>query len=75
MAKSKERATEKYAWIIIFVFGALWLVAAPINLQGRPPDPPSPEATTGLTLAEMTARVPGLRDYIGGISRQLGNFM
>jgi hypothetical protein len=47
MAKSKERATEKYAWTIIFVFGALWLVAAPINLQGRPPDPPSPSAGAG----------------------------
>ncbi len=75
MAKSAEKPAEKYAWIIIFVFGVLWLIAAPINLQGRPPDPPSPEATTGLTLDEMAARLPGLRDYIGGISRQLGNFM
>ncbi len=75
MAKSPEKPFQKYAWIIIFVFGVLWVIAAPINLQGRPPDPPSPEGTTGLTLDQMEARIPGIHSYIGSISRQLGNFM
>src|SRR5260221_10177407 len=75
MGTAVERAYEKHAWIIIFVFGLLAVIAAPINLLGTPPNPPSPESTTGLTLDQMSTRIPGVRDYIGGISRQLGNFM
>ena len=75
MATSTEKWYVKYAWIIFFVFGLLWVIAAPINLMGRPPNPPSPEDMTGLTLDEMGARIPGLRGYISSISVQLGNFM
>lgn len=39
------------------------------------PTHPSPEVTTGLTLDQMAARIPGLLAYISSISRQLGNFM
>ena len=75
MSTRVEKAYEKYAWIIIFIFGLLWLIAAPINLLGTPPNPPSPEGTTGLTLDQMEARIPGIHGYISSISRQLGNFM
>jgi hypothetical protein len=70
-----EKALEKHAWIIIFVFGLLTLTAAPINLLGHVPDPPSPEGTTGLTLDQMDARIPGLHSFVSSISTQLGNFM
>ena len=75
MGAPVEKGYQKYAWVILFVFGILWLIAAPINLLGAPPNPPSPEGTTGLTLDQMEARMPGLQAYIGSISRQLGNFM
>ena len=70
-----EKGYEKYAWIIFFVFGFLAVITAPILLSGRPPDPPSPERTTGLTLPEIGTRIPGILDYISSISTQLGNFM
>ena len=65
----------KRAWLIFFLLGLGAVIAAPIGLLGRPPDPPSPERTTGLTLAEISERVPGMSTYIGSIARQLGNFM
>ena len=71
----KERAYEKYAWVIFFVFGFATFISAPIVLLGRPPDPPSAQSTTGLTLDEIAARTPGILGYIGGITTQLGNFM
>ena len=70
-----EKAYEKYAWIIIFVFGLLSVIAAPISLLGNVPNPPSPEGMTGLTLDQMEARIPGLHGFVSSISRQLGNFM
>ena len=70
-----EKGYVKYAWIIFFVFGFLAVITAPILLSGRPPDPPSPEGTTGLTLPEMDTRIPGILGYISSISTQLGNFM
>ena len=75
MGITVEKWYVKYAWIIFFMFGLLWVIAAPINLLGTPPNPPSPEGMTGLTLAEMGARIPGLHGYISSISVQLGNFM
>jgi hypothetical protein len=75
MSTSVEPGYVKYAWIIFFVFGLLWVAAAPINLRGTPPNPPSPEGTTGLTLNQLDARIPGIHGYISSISRQLGNFM
>ncbi len=63
------------AWLIFFVLGVLTVLATPIQFSGRPPDPPSPEAMTGMTLAEFDQRVPGMSGYISSISRQLGNFM
>jgi len=65
----------KRAWLIFLLLGVAFVAAAPINLLGRPPDPPSPEGTTGLTLAEISARIPGMSTYIGSIARQMGNFM
>lgn len=75
MSATREKRYEKYAWMIIFLFGLLAVIASPINLSGKPPNPPSPEGLTGLTLDEMEAQIPGIRRYVGGISRQLGNFM
>ena len=70
-----EKAYEKHAWIVFFVFGLLAVIAAPIMLLGKPPNPPSAEGMTGLTLDQMATRMPGVIGYIGGISRQLGNFI
>jgi hypothetical protein len=75
MNTSVEKGYVKYAWIIFFVFGFLTVIAAPINLLGKPPNPPSPKTLTGLTLEEMNARIPGILGYVSSISTQLGNFM
>ena len=53
MGTSLEKRYIKYAWIIFFIFGFLTVIAAPINLSGRPPNPPSPEGGTGLTQDQM----------------------
>ena len=74
-APRSEKAYEKYAWAIIFVFGLLGAIASPIGLLGMPPNPPSPEDITGLTLDQIASKIPGIMGYIGSISRQLGNFM
>src|SRR5262245_23328846 len=75
MNKTTEKGYQKYAWIIIFIFGLLAVITAPIILLGKPPNPPSPQGATGLTLEQMEARMPGVHGYISSISRQLGNFM
>lgn len=75
MATAGEKWYVKYAWIIIFTFGLLSVMAAPINLLGTPPNPPSPEGMMGLTLNEMDGRIPGILNYISSISRQLGNLL
>ena len=71
----RQKAYQEYAWVIIFVWGLLDVVAALIGLMGIPPNPPSAEGTTGLSLNQISANVPGISNYIGSISRQLGNFM
>ena len=53
MGTSIEKKYEKYAWIILFIFGFLTLIAAPINLSSRPPNPPLPDGMTGLTQDQM----------------------
>jgi len=70
-----KRSYWMWTWGIFFVLGLLTVIASPINLLGNPPDPPSPEGVTGLRSAEISARIPGMPEYIGSISRQLGNFM
>lgn len=66
---------SKTAWLLFFALGALSVVAAPIQLLGNPPDPPSPQGFTGLSSEEIAARIPGMRGYTSSIARQLGNFM
>ena len=66
---------RNHAWLIFFLLGVGAVIAAPIGLAGRPPDPPSPEETLGMSLDELSERVPGISTYIGSIARQLGNFM
>ena len=51
------------------------MVSSPIGLLGIPPNPPSPESTSGLTLDQIATRIPGILNYVSGIARQLGNFM
>ena len=75
MSTPVEKRYVKYAWIIFFVFGFLAVITAPILFTGHPPNPPSPEGMTGLTLEEMDARIPGMRGFLSSISVQLGNFM
>jgi hypothetical protein len=75
MSTATEKWYVKFAWVIFFVFGFLNVIAAPINLLGTPPNPPSPEGMTGLTLAGMDAKIPGMLGYISSISVQLGNFL
>jgi hypothetical protein len=69
-----RRVADK-TWIVFLVFGVLTVISAPLQLGGRPPDPPSPEGTTGLTLEEIGQRIPGISTFIASESRQLGNFM
>lgn len=76
MATSVEKGYVKYAWIIFFVYGLLPVMIAPRHLLlGIPPDPPSPEGMTGLTLDEIAAQIPGILGYISSLSVQLFNFM
>ncbi len=75
MGTTGDNAYEKYAWVIFFVFGLLAVLAGITILAGLLPNPPSPESTTGLTLDQIAARVPGIGGYVGGLARQLGNFM
>jgi hypothetical protein len=65
----------KHAWFIFFALGVGSVLAAFIELSGRPPDPPSPEGTTGLSLDEIGERIPGMSTYVDSLARQLGNFM
>lgn len=76
MATVTEKWYQKYAWIFFIIYGLLPVIGAPFSLlRGTPPDPPSPEGMTGLTLAEIGVRVPGILAYISSISVQLGNFL
>jgi len=70
-----ETPFQKRAWIIFFTYGLLAVIGAPILILGTPPNPPSPEGLTGLTLAEMATRIPGILGYVRSISTQLGNFI
>ena len=76
MSTGVEKAYEKHAWVIFLVFGmgaafgGLLILAGVVQV-----DPPSAERTTGLTLDQIAARVPGMGAYVGGLARQLGNFM
>ena len=65
----------RFAWLLFFLLGVVAAIAAPILLLGNPPDPPSPKGFTGLSSDEIAMRIPGISDYIGSISTQLGNFM
>ena len=60
-----SREYEKHAWLILFVLGILTVISAPIALRGIPPNPPSPDAVTGMTLAQLDAQIPGLDTFIG----------
>lgn len=76
MDASGEKGYAKHVWIIFLVFGigavtaGLSILASVIQV-----DPPSAERTTGLTLDQLAARVPGIDAYVSGLARQLGNFM
>ncbi|MBA3687438.1 MAG: hypothetical protein H0W81_01165 [Chloroflexi bacterium] len=66
----------KHAWLIFFVFGIGSVIAGIIIVTGVVAvDPPSAESTTGLTMDQIAARVPGIEAYVTGLARQLGNFM
>lgn len=64
-----------WAWVVLFGFGILAVAAGIVILAGFLPNPPSAAATTGLTLDQIVSRVPGIDEFIHGISRQMGNFM
>lgn len=66
---------QKHGWWIFFLLGVGAVLAAPIQLRGRAPNPPSPEGITGFSLAEIGEHVPGMPGFIASLSRQLGNFM
>lgn len=76
MSTGVEKAYERHAWIIFLVFGLGAVFGGLIILSGVVQvDPPSAERTTGLTLDQIAARVPGMDAYVSGLARQLGNFM
>jgi len=70
-----DASRGRHAWLLFFMLGVLAVIAAPINLLGNAPDPPSPEGFTGLSSDEIAARIPGMPGYISSIATQLGNFM
>ena len=71
-----EKGYAKHAWIIFIAFGVTSVIGGIIIVAGvLQVDPPSAERTTGLTLNQIAARVPGMDAYISGLARQLGNFM
>jgi hypothetical protein len=75
MGERVREARGKQAWIVFLAFGILSIVAGVTMVAGVLPNPPSPESTTGFTLDQIEARVPGIGDFVVGFSRQLGNFM
>lgn len=66
---------QQRAWLVFLLMGIGAVAAAPIMLLGNPPDPPSAERLTGLSLSEIAQRVPGMGTYVSSLSTQLGNFM
>lgn len=72
---SGHASRGRYAWLLFFILGVVAVIGAPILLLGNPPDPPSPEAFTGLSSDEIAARIPGMAGYVSSISTQLGNFI
>src|SRR4051812_47245266 len=74
-APTDGSARQSRVWLIFFILGAVSAVGSPYLILGNAPDPPSPERFTGLTSAEIAARIPGIAGYIASISTQLGNFM
>lgn len=75
MRASITGALGKQAWIVFLGFAILSVIAGVSIVAGVLPNPPSSESTTGLTLDQVDARVPGILDFSLGLSRQLGNFM
>lgn len=76
MGTAAEKGYAKHAWVIFFVFGIGAAIGGIIIVAGVVQvDPPSAERTTGLTLDQLAARVPGIGAYVSGLARQLGNFM
>ena len=76
MDASVEKGYAKHVWIVFLVFGIGAAIGGLIILAGVVQvDPPSAERTTGLTLDQIAARVPGMDAYVSGLARQLGNFM
>lgn len=68
-------ALAQRAWLVFLLLGVAAVLGAPIMLLGNPPVPPSAEQMTGQSLTEIDALIPGIRQYVGSISVQMGNFM
>ncbi len=82
-ALRKERAYEKYAWIIPFAFGifvllfSIALFIAPSILEyrsNRIPPNSAVESLTGRTLAQITTSDPGFANYSYYLIRTLSIF-
>jgi hypothetical protein len=69
------RRLRRHGWLIFFLLGAGALVTGPIILLGYQPEPPSAEGLTGLSLAQIDDRIPGVMGYVRSLSTQLGNFI
>jgi hypothetical protein len=73
----KEKAYEKYAWIIPFVMGLFFLVSMaatfffPVILTGAEG---AVQSLTGSTFSQLAAANPGLGDYIYYLIRILAIF-
>src|SRR5665647_3054946 len=69
-----EKAYEKYAWILLFAIGVIFLVAAVPATLGINTDPGTVERIAGMTLNELKVSNPGFYNlYIfyfsfGGLS-------
>src|SRR5665647_3685359 len=54
-----EKAYEKYAWILLFAIGVIFLVAAVPATLGINTDPGTVERIAGMTLNELQVSNPG----------------
>ncbi len=72
-APRKERAYEKYAWILVFVTPAIIFIG-PLygGYFSASPDPSVIKAVTGVTLDQIGAQNPGTVFLIGQAYRDIG---
>ncbi len=71
-APRKERAYERYAWLIFFALGIVFLAqAAVLTVTGRPPDV-FVQGSIGMSWSQLVIAQPRIAAFIGDISTSGG---